>query len=231
MNPKTNNSTVWITRSEPGASHCQKTWEAAGFRCFVRPLIDISVPAKMPRPIADRGVLLITSQNALRTLKILTDRRDWPVMAVGDASANLARRMGFEDVMSAKGNANDLLELVQKIYDPSSPHQFVYASGSDVRLDLAKALRDKGYKARRDVYYRNVMKPAVDISGAPNLTHIALYSPMAAKAARRYAGRLNNAKTISISAQTDEALGERFKNRRLIANRPNEAQMIAAVLP
>lgn len=221
---------VWITRSEPGATSSKTAWDAAGFDCYVRPVIDIAIAPKMPKPLPDNAVLLITSQNALRVLQQLTDRRDWPVLTVGDMSAKLARSMGFEDVISAKGNARDLFELVLKIYAANSRKMFVHASGANIRMNLAKSLRDKGYKSRRDVYYQNSSKSQIKVDDLKDLTHIALYSPMAAKAVRPYAGRFNKAQTISISPQTDNALEQRYKSRRLIAARPDEQQMIAAVL-
>ncbi len=221
---------VWITRAAPGVARSKAAWEQAGFECFIQPLISIGIAREMPDPLSDDVILLITSQNALRVLGQLTDRRDWPVMAVGDASANLARRMGFDDVLSAKGNGQDLVALVQKIYDPGSNKEFVYASGSFARLNIARILANRGYKTRRDIYYQNEIIAPVDLSQAGDVTHIALYSPMAAHAVRRYAGVLNRARTIAISPNADKMLEGRFINRRIIADRPNEARMIAAVL-
>ena len=221
--------TVWITRSLPDARKSELAWQAAGFETYVNPLVLIGVPEKMPEPLEDRDVLLITSKNALRTLEILTDRRDWPVMTVGDASAHYARDMGFKDVLSARGNAKDLLALSKKLYNPGNPRTFVYASAHHVSLDLAEQLRASGYKARRDIYYHNDVRRHALIMDAPPLTHIAVYSPMAARAVRKYAGRVNGAKTISISANADKALGERYQNRRMIAKRSNEKAMIDAL--
>ncbi len=222
---------VWITRAAPGVARSKAAWERAGFDCFIQPLVSIAIAREMPEPLPDDAVLLITSQNSLRILGQLTDRRDWPVMTVGNASAKLARQMGFDDVLSAEGNAQDLLALVQKIYDPNTQKAFVYASGSFARLDIARNLANRGYKTRRDIYYQNEIIAPVDLSQAGDITHIALYSPMAAHAVRRYAGVFKQARTISISAQADKMLDGRYINRRIVADRPNEARMIAAVLP
>ncbi len=223
------NGIVWITRSQPSADSSAKAWQLAGYETYVKPLIHIGVPSTMPKPLEDGAILLITSQNALRTLEILTDRRDWPVMTVGDASANYARNMGFGDVLSASGNAKDLLALIKKIYNPGHPRIFVHASGQKVSLDLAAQLATSGYSARREVYYLNSVRKLINLNDAPPLTHVALYSPMAARAAKRFAGRVNKAKTISISDNVDKALGERYVNRRLIAKRPTEQAMIKAL--
>lgn len=218
--------TVWITRSRPGAYSSAEAWQAAGYETYINPLIRIGIPQKMPQPLEENAVVLITSQNALRSLAILTDDRDWPILTVGDASADMARSMGFADVVSASGTAQDLLNMIPRLFNPGSPRIFVHASGQRVRRDLSEVLQGQGYKTRRDVYYNNNVREGIDISDAPSLTHIALYSPMAARAVRKYAGRVNKAKTVSISANTDKALDERYVNRRLIAKRPTEQAMI-----
>ena len=44
----------------------------------------------------------------------LTPRRDWPVFAVGDRTAEAARERGFTDVRSAAGDARDLAALIRR---------------------------------------------------------------------------------------------------------------------
>jgi len=219
---------VWITRSEPGASKSAKAWERAGFDTLIAPLVRISLPAIMPDIIADQAILLITSQNALRAIGELTDRRDWSVITVGDRSAAMAHDMGFKTVKSASGNADDLVGLVSRTYDVDDGQNFIYASGSDIRLDVAKVLTDRGYKARRTVFYENRpvdAKAEIDLS---NVTHAALYSAMAARTFKRL-GLENCLSTISISEAVDQVLGERPKALRLVASRPEESAMIKAL--
>ena len=221
--------TIWITRSYPAAQKSAQAWQLAGFQTYINPVIRIGIPEQMPKPLEPEAILLITSQNALRMLEIFTDRRDWTVMTVGDASADYARQIGFVDVLSASGNGQDLLNLVKKIFKPKDGRLFIHASGGKIRVDLAQRLTKLGYQARREIYYNNEGRRKLDVSAAPPLTHIALYSPMAARLVRPYAGRVNRARTISISENTDRALGERYENRRIIATHPSEEAMIHAL--
>lgn len=219
---------IWITRSEPGAFKSAKAWERAGFDTYIAPLVRVSPPPIMPDIIADHSVLLITSQNALRAIGELTDRRDWIVLTVGDRSAALARDMGFESVESASGNADDLVRLVNTTYTVDDDRNFIYASGSDIRLDIAKVLERQGYRVRRSVFYDNRpvdVMPEIDLS---DVTHAALYSAMAARIfTRLVVGK--GLSTISISKAVDQVLGERRDALRLIASRPEESAMIKAL--
>jgi len=222
--------TIWITRSNPRAKRSALAWQKAGFETYVKPLLGIAVPDKMPAPLPENAVLLITSQHALRMLTTFTDYRDWPILTVGEATKKFAQNQGFEDVISAQGTAKDLLELTQEIYDPGDPFEFIYASGSQIQFNLMAHLKRRGYDIRRDIYYKNQIRKKVNLNDAPNITHIALYSGLAAHAVRRHARIIGDATTISISAQTDKALGERFKTNRVIAGEPTEAGMINALM-
>ncbi|NNE57014.1 MAG: uroporphyrinogen-III synthase [Hellea sp.] len=220
---------IWISRSQPGASHSARVWQKAGFETVINPVVEIAPPKNMPRPLPKNAGLIVTSKNALRMLGTFTDHRDWPVFTVGDATAYLAWQMKFRNVISAQGNAQDLLKLIKDNFKPGGSKSFVYASAARIRLNIAGELRAAGYRARRDVYYINAPKKP-DISALKGkITHIALYSPMAARVVRGTAPNFPQVKVISISANTDSELRKRFGNRRFIAARPNEKAMVAAL--
>lgn len=222
--------TIWITRAQPGAEKSAQAWRKAGFDPVIAPLVQIAPPKNMPALPLRNAIFLVTSANALRGLEALTDYRGWSILAVGDASASLARKMGFSDVSSAKGNAQALISMVQKTYRPGGNEHFIYASGSDIRTDIAEKLTSAGYQARRDIYYQNT-PVASDVQPEFNsITHLALYSAMAAKTVQRYLGRLSLQKTISISPSVDAELTKIPKYKRLIAGYPTEQSMISALL-
>ncbi len=182
------------------------------------------MPPRLPRNVK----LIITSQNGLRALTSFTDRRDWDVITVGDASANLARGMGFKNVTSAKGNADDLVVHVRQDYS-SKNDTFAYLSGSKVRLDIADELSKLGYDAVRYVYYENTAVqnlPNVDLQ---KITHIALYSKLAASCLEKLNVDLAGKRPVSISAFVDAALDNQSLATRYIAKRPEESAMIAAL--
>jgi len=181
----------------------------------------------MPPPIPDNAELLITSQNGLHSLLTLTDRRDWNVWAVGDVTAQLARNFGFKSVVSASGTGQDLLETVLGNKESEGP--YIHLSGRDIRFDVAGALRAAGYTARRDIYYEN--NTVSDLSGVDlsPLTHIALYSPLAAQALVQSGVEAGHLTAVSISEAVDECLSGVKLKTRYVAKRPEESAMIAAL--
>jgi len=220
--------TVWITRTNPGAKRSAIAWQKAGFETYINPLIEIALPSVMPTPLPDNAVLLVTSQHALRKLAMLTDRRDWPVLTVGEGTKNLATSQGFKDVIAARGNARDLMEMTQELYDPGEEH-FVYTSGQQISFNPVPHLKKRGYNASREIYYENRIKTKVSLKKAPKITHIALYSALAARATRKYARRFPEAVTVSISQAAQDATIHKFKHSR-VAQKPTEASMIKSAL-
>lgn len=58
------------------------------------------------------AALAFTSVNGVEAFAALTERRDRPVFAVGDRTAEAARAAGFDDVRSAGGAIGDLASLL-----------------------------------------------------------------------------------------------------------------------
>jgi uroporphyrinogen-III synthase len=99
---------VWITRTEPGADRLADRVREAGFEIVVSPLLVRDPDFRPAGPVLDGvAALAFTSVNGL-AFADLTPRRDWPVFAVGDRTAEAARRKGFTEVVSAAGDATSL---------------------------------------------------------------------------------------------------------------------------
>lgn len=104
--------TVWITRTAPGADRLADRVREAGFAAVVSPLMTLDPDFQPPEIVLDDvAVLAFTSVNGL-AFADLTPRRNWPVFAVGDRTAEAARRKGFADVVSAGGDAHALAERI-----------------------------------------------------------------------------------------------------------------------
>ncbi len=56
--------------------------------------------------------LALTSPNGVEAFAATVRERHWPVLAVGDATAQAARAAGFSEVASAGGDASDLARLI-----------------------------------------------------------------------------------------------------------------------
>lgn len=219
-------SRIWITRTQPGADKSVAAFERAGFEAFAAPLLTIAPPAKMPPPPPAHSTLIFTSQNGVRAFCELTDKRSWPVVTVGDATAKLAQSAGFTDVRSAGGTVDDIAELIQS--DPVNERLYIHCVGRHVRGDVTGDLRQQGRRARRDVYYASSPVqnlPGVDIRACKA---IVFYSPLAAQTYAEFAPNCEHMSAISLSAPIDHALGALLFKRRIIAKAPTELALLKA---
>ena len=224
--------TVWITRTDSGAAGSAKAVKRAGFAPLIAPLLKLSAVSTPGATPDDDSVLAFTSPNAVLAFQALSDRRIWPVYAVGDATADAARGAGFEFVHSAGGNVDDLAALL--IND--APGFVTYLSGVHVAGDLIGALEAVSIPCVRTIIYGSEAVADIDDnvltllkSGDP--VSVMIYSPKAAhtlcKLLPAAFGPLVHC--IAISPNVDTVLGaaeHEFASRQIAAS-PNEPAMTA----
>jgi uroporphyrinogen-III synthase len=103
---------VLILRPEPGASASVERAKAMGLEAIKCPLFKI-----MPRPWTapdphDFDAVLITSANAIRYGgDALEGYKALPMLAVGDATAETARAVGFSDVTAGQADGPALVRM------------------------------------------------------------------------------------------------------------------------
>lgn len=216
---------IWITRARPAADATARRIRALGHEPVVAPALEVQ-PAG-PAPALDgAAALAFTSRNGVRAFAALSDARDLPVFAVGDATAQAARDAGFSDVASAAGDVAALAALIAGRKDALAG-EVLYLAPEEPAGDLVGALRAQGVPARSEVAYRTV--PA-ELAAAPaDLDLVLLHSP---KAARRLAGdpalaaSVSGMTAICISARAAEPLHGLGLREVLIAAEPNETAML-----
>lgn len=224
---------VWITRTASGADRTAEAVSRAGFTPVISPLL-VANPAFTPADIAplleDVAALSFTSVNGL-AFADLTPRRDWPVFAVGDRTAEAARDKGFSDVVSASGDARDLAALIDRDwpvrFGAEHPGVLLVPTAVQPAADLAVLLEGR-VRVRRAVVYETLETP----EPLPETFDIVLiHSPRAAQVLARRLPRGAAAGRIAVTlspacAAPLEALG--FADLR-VANRPDEASLLEAL--
>ena len=107
---------VLVTRPEGDAEQLAARLAERGHASVIENLLTIRFRPEAARslgPFLD-GVqaLLFTSANGVRAFAAASERRDFRVFAVGNATAAAARAAGFAEVTSAGGAVDDLAKLV-----------------------------------------------------------------------------------------------------------------------
>lgn len=133
-----------VTRPEPDASETAARLNALDIETVIDPLlIAQTLPTSLP-PAEGFAALAVTSANALRALDDrgdLSGYRGLPLYAVGDRTAETARRLGFGNVTSARGNMNDLVALLA---EAGLKGPILYPAARQQAGDLGKALAPRG---------------------------------------------------------------------------------------
>jgi uroporphyrinogen-III synthase len=133
-----------VTRPEPDASETAARLAALDIEPIVEPLLRYqTLPTSLPDPTGFAGIV-VTSGNALRALSdrdAIARFRHLELFAVGDRTAEAARRLGFAEVQSAGGNVADLIALLA---DAGLAGPIFYPAARLAAADLGKALARRG---------------------------------------------------------------------------------------
>ena len=227
---------VWVTRTHPSAEASAKALKRAGFTPILGSLLTVQATSTPNAAPPEGAALLFTSPNGVRAFTALTDRRHWRVYCVGDATASLATRFGFDDVINAKGDVNDLAAVIVA----AKPEHSVHFSGVHVAGDLVGSLTEAGLSAERRIIYA-----AHPVASLPERAEQALaehkriavlfYSPKGAQTflklmkqsgqVHRYADIM----AVSLSPKIDACLGDAVFSSRHIARRPDEATLLSTL--
>lgn len=175
---------LMITRPPADAAPLARALAAHGFETLSEPLLQIEYRDGPSLHLQGVQALLATSANGVRAFTRRDQRRDLPLLAVGDATARAARAAGFTQVDSASGDVAALAELVVRRLDPAAGALLHVAAG-DLAGDLAGRLAAAGFTCRREVLYAAVtatrLSPAAaDALRDGPLAGVLLFSPRTA---------------------------------------------------
>ena len=132
--------TRWlVTRPREEAERFADAMRDRGLDPVVAPILEIEPVDPGPIDLGDVQAVLATSRNGIDAFARRVKRRDLPVLAVGDATAELARSLGFRDVASAAGDGDDLADLARARLDPAAG-LLLHPSGEEVARDLPALL-------------------------------------------------------------------------------------------
>lgn len=142
---------VAITRADADAEHTAERIRALGAEPILAPLLSI-IPCAYDTNVADAQALLFTSANGVRAFPDARRLQAKPVLTVGDATAEAARKAGFTDIRSADGDVSALAALARATLRPGAG-KLVHIGGEHLAGDLAGELRAAGFAVERRIAY------------------------------------------------------------------------------
>ena len=97
--------------------------------------------------------IIFTSANAAKFLDVKKIDKNLLCFCVGNATEKKARAVGFQNVISAEGNIENLKELIQQNFDQKDG-KIIYVSGEIISVELDQQLLKEGYNVKRIINYR-----------------------------------------------------------------------------
>lgn len=115
-------------------------------------VVEYAPPAADLKP-ADFAALLFTSANGVKNFGRAFPAGSQTVYAVGEATAEAARKLGFRDVHAAGGDVEKLSQIVRQSRRPDQG-ALLHVAGETLAGDLKASLEAEGFAVRRETFYR-----------------------------------------------------------------------------
>ena len=143
---------ILLTRPLEDSKELILRFSSLGHKVSHLPVIKVE-PIKYDEPDYSqfKGVIF-TSSNAIKNLDLTRVDKKIECFCVGYATEKIAKFKGFQNIISAEGNVNNLKELILQNFD-SKNGSLLYVSGQVVSSRLDKDLIAEGYSLKRLINY------------------------------------------------------------------------------
>jgi uroporphyrinogen-III synthase len=228
-----------VTRPMPDAVRQAERLKALGHEVFPAPMLEVQFLDTALPSLTVMQALIATSRNALRALEAgrkLADAHKLPLFAVGKATAELARDLGFREVYQGPGRA-EALPLLIGSHCATGDGALLHLAGERLGYDVKGALEKQGFAVTRCVLYAtraaDSLGDAHDALASGALDGVILMSPATAQSyvtlvgahgLEQAAAKLTH---FCLSQNVADALAVLDGARMLIAKSPSEDDLFA----
>lgn len=230
---------ILITRPQEDAARFSELLQARGHEAVCASLLTVQFFDGPELHFEGVSGILCTSANGVRALARRTSERNVPLFAVGPQTADAAKAAGFENIECTDGDAKIMAEAMLNHIKPSEG-VLVHAASADNEGRLKELLAEEGYRVSIEVLYEVIAVTKLPTAAREALAHKTLdaavvFSPRSAMAlvdCITLAGLTQaclGMTAICISQATADALQPLPFKHRVIADKPNQNGVLAAV--
>ena len=187
------------------------------------------------KKVSEFKAIIFTSANAIKYFETKLIDKKILIFCVGEATERKVRSIGFQNIISAEGNVNNLKELIIQNFEPSSG-KMLYVSGETISNELDKDLSTHGYTVERIITYSAKFIENLDENfiqslkkNIPNIVYIHSANSAASflRLIKNYdIGNLwMNTNLMCISEKTSSVLNE-IKWKKIFIFRPGEEEFL-----
>jgi uroporphyrinogen-III synthase len=227
---------ILVTRPEVEGRGMARRLIDMGHDPIPSPLLEIVVEPPSVLPLDGVQAILVTSRHGAEALASRREAHRLPLLAVGRVTAAVARRIGFETVLSGDGDRQALVRLAADRLDPADG-LLLWAAGRERTPELAFDLGRMGFRVEVIEVYRAEAARELTHEARAALTEeaidaAAVHSPRSAEILLRlleHAGFAERAREIELHA-VSEAVAAPFRRagwkRIVVAPTPDQAALM-----
>ena len=152
---------ILLTRPLEDCSEMIIKFKSLGHQVSHLPLLNIEKIDYEQINFSDYKGIIFTSVNAVRHLDHKNIDKNLLCFCVGSATEKKARSTGFQNVIAAEGNVENLKELILQNFNQKDG-QLIYISGEMISVDLDQQLTNEGYSVKRIVNYKTIFNQKFD---------------------------------------------------------------------
>ena len=154
---------ILLTRPLEDCSEMILKFKSLGHQVSHLPLLSIDKVDHEQINFSDFKGIVFTSANAVKFLDSKKIDKNLLCFCVGNATEKKARSVGFQNVIAADGNVENLKELILQNFEQKNG-KLIYVSGEIVSIDLDHQLIREGYNIKRIVNYKTTHNQKFDES-------------------------------------------------------------------
>ena len=152
---------ILLTRPLEDCSEMILKFKSLGHQVSHLPLLDINKVNYNEKSFLNFKGIIFTSTNSVKFLNVKQIDKNILCFCVGNATEKKARSIGFQKVISAEGNVENLKELILQNFNPNHG-KLIYVSGETISIDLDQQLSNEGYNIERIINYRTIHNQKFD---------------------------------------------------------------------
>ena len=144
---------ILLTRPLEDCSEMILKFQSLGHQVSHLPLLKIEKVNYEEAKLSNFKAIIFTSANAVKFLDFKKIDKNCLCFCVGNATEKKARSFGFQKVIAADGNVENLKELILQNFDKKNG-KLIYVSGETISIDLDEQLLKEGYDIKRIINYQ-----------------------------------------------------------------------------
>ena len=144
---------ILLTRPLEDSSKMILKFKSLGHKVSHLPLLKISKVEYEKIDFSKYRAIIFTSSNAIKFLETQSIDKNISCFCVGEVTEKNAKSSGFQNVITADGNVENLKELILQYFDKKEG-PILYVSGELISVDLDQQLIKEGYNIKRIINYR-----------------------------------------------------------------------------